>query len=161
MDQELVQATAGRRICLEGALCQDADEHALTERQIFWVDQRAFKDSSTSLKDQLEAVTQLPVKTYRNAEMCMRLLRKKHQWQTKSVSRVFLVSWANAQSLVPFLMQQPSLAPRVVVLCDTCGTRGCGKAEKWMQDYPIVEAVATSWPQALSAIGHCVTRQST
>jgi hypothetical protein len=144
----------GRRISLEGALCQnvDSDEHLLAERQIFWCDQRAFKEASANLKEELEAETQMPVKTYRTAEMCIRLLRKKRHWQTKSVSRFFLVSWANAQSLVPFLSTQPSLAPRVVVLCDTCGSRGCGKAEAWRRDHPIVEAVATSWPQALSAI---------
>jgi hypothetical protein len=148
------EAGSGTRISLEGALCQnlDSDENLLAERQIFWCDQRAFKDTSANLKEELESETKLPVKTYRTAEMCIRLLRKKRHCHSKLVSRVFLVSWANAQSLVPFLSHYDSLAPRVVVLCDTCGSRGCGKAEAWRRDFPIVEAIATSWPQALSAV---------
>jgi hypothetical protein len=166
-----VPGASNRRINLEDALsqtsaiaqpesseavCMSAEEAALadaSESQIFWCDQRAFKETSAAWKEQLESETQMSVKTYRTAEMCIRLLRKKRHWQTKSVARCFLVSWANAQSLVPFLSEQPpSLAAKVVILCDTCGNRGFNKADNWKRQYPLVECVATTWPQAVEAI---------
>lgn len=140
------------KISLEGALCQASDANQKAECQVFWCDQRSFKDTSTALKDQLESELCVPVKTYRTADMCMRLLRKKRHWQSKSVERFFLVSWANAQMLIPFLSEEPSLAAKVVVLCDTCGSRGCSKAEVWAQQYPIVDVVATAWPQAVDTL---------
>jgi len=143
---------ARAKISLEGALGQPHEGARLVECQIFWCDQRAFKDNSTVLKDQLEAETGVFVKTYRTADMCARLLRKKKHWSANTITRLFLISWANAQALVPFLANEPSLAAKVVVLCDTCGSKGCNKADQWALEYPVVERVATTWEEAVAAL---------
>jgi hypothetical protein len=145
----------GTRISLEGALMKPITwgEHSSTgECQIFWCDQRAFKENAAALKEQLETEIGVAVKTYRTADMCRRLLRKKTHWSGNSFSRIFLISWANAQALVPYLAEEAALAHLVVVLCDTCGSKGCSKAELWAKDYPIVNTVATTWPQALEVL---------
>jgi hypothetical protein len=123
-----------------------------TDCQIFWCDQRAFKDDSAVMKDELETEIGFPVKTYRTADMCTRLLKKKRHWSSNSVTRLFLVSWANAQLLVPFLMEEPSVGAKVVILCDTCGSKGFSKANSWAQEFPIVDLVAASWPLAIQAL---------
>jgi len=146
---------ARAKISLEdalGALGQPHEVSRLAECQIFWCDQRAFKEDSSALKDQLEAETGVSVKTYRTADMCVRLLRKKKTCSANSVTRLFLISWANAQALVPFLSSEPSLAAQVVVLCDTCGNKGCIKADQWALEYPVVGQVATTWPQAVDTL---------
>jgi len=145
------------KISLEGALAAPGQPHEVArngECQIFWCDQRAFKEDSSALKDQLEAETGVSVKTYRTADMCVRLLRKKKTCSANSVTRLFLISWANAQALVPFLANEPCLAAQVVVLCDTCGSKGCIKADQWALEYPVVGKVATTWPQAVDALKH-------
>jgi len=122
-----------------------------TKCQVFWCDPRSFKE--TSMKDQLEAKMDTNVKCYRTADMCMRLLRKKQTFQSKAVFRVFLLSWSNAPSLVSFLAEDRSLTAKVIVLCDTCGNKGCGRATTWGQQHPEVE-VAYTWQQALSFASH-------
>lgn len=136
-----------------GALRAAPDAGRKSECQIFWCDQRAFKDNAAALKEQLEAELGVPVKTYRTAEMCTRLLKKKSHWSANSVTRLFLVSWANAQLLVPFLTKEAAdVAATVIVLCDTCGSKGCNKAEEWAKQFAVVDTVATTWPQAVEAL---------
>lgn len=121
--------------------------------QVFWCDARAFKDAA--LKDQLEQDIQIPVKCYRTAEMCMRLLRKKQNVQCKMNYRIFLVSWCDAQSLVSFLNDEQFMS-KVIVLCDTCGSKGCSKACAWAQQYPQVD-VAVTWTQAVQILEQCIS----
>lgn len=147
---------ASSSLSLSSADALEVDPALKSEFQIFWCDQRAFKDTATPLKTELETETGVPVKTYRTADMCMRLLRKKRHWQGKDVARLFLVSWANAQVLVPYLNESQHIAARVVVLCDTCGTRGCNKAEAWAQQFSFVTTVANTWPQAVAALRQSV-----
>lgn len=116
--------------------------------QMFWVDPRAFKE--VELREQLEKETHVAVKCYRTADMCMRLLRKKQHFTNPNVLRILLVSWSNAPALVSFL-EEHSLAAKVIILCDTCGGKGCGRATTWAQEHTGVE-VAYTWSQALSAI---------
>jgi hypothetical protein len=123
---------------------------------LVWCDQRAFKESADALKNQLENETRLPVKCYRTADMCMRLLRKKENFKSaKPVSRVFLVSMTNARALMPFLSERPFLAAKVIILCDTCGTKGCNRTDKWALQYPMVEGVAATWQEAVDALKRC------
>jgi len=117
-----------------------------TKCQVFWCDPRSFKE--TSMKDQLESKMNTNVKCYRTADMCMRLLRKKQHFQSKSNFRLFLVSWSNAPALVSFLEEEQFLVGKVIVLCDTCGGKGCSKASAWAQQHPSVE-VAYKWEQAV------------
>jgi hypothetical protein len=130
----------------------DLSNHAVdsdAQLQIFWCDPRAFKE--THMRDQLEAEMGTTIKCYRTAEMCMRLLRKKHLFQSKLVARLFLVSWSNAPALVSFLSEGHYLGARVIVLCDTCATKGCSRASEWALQYPAV-TIAYTWLEALAAL---------
>merc|ERR1712066_531835 len=94
--------------------------------QLIWCDQRAFKDESAHLRDQLESSTGLPAKSHKTADKCIRLLQKKCRSRVKVNARllsIFLVSWANAPALVQYLAESSHVFARVVVLCDMCGTR--------------------------------------
>mmetsp|Transcript_4291 Transcript_4291/g.8361 ORF Transcript_4291/g.8361 Transcript_4291/m.8361 type:complete len:863 (-) Transcript_4291:98-2686(-) len=156
---QTVDSEVLKTLSLNDAVAPDDEAPLTAEFQIFWCDQRAFKDSAAPLKMELATQSGVPVKTYRTADMCMRLLRKKRHWQGKDVARLFLVSWANAQVLVPYLNESQHIAAKVIVLCDTCGTRGCNKAEAWVQQFPFVIAVASTWPQAVSALREAVLTQ--
>jgi hypothetical protein len=125
-----------------------------TQCQLFWCDPRAFKE--TLLKDQLESEMHVSVKCYRTADMCMRLLRKKQHIQSKNNFRIFLVSWANAPALVAFLDEEQFLASKVIILCDTCGSKGCSRACAWAQQHPLAE-VAYTWDQAVDVMMQCVS----
>jgi hypothetical protein len=125
--------------------------------QVLWCDQRAFKDSAVTIKDEIEAEVKAPVKCYRTAEMCMRLLRKKELFTSTPVSRMFLVSATNARALMPFLDERSSPTDKVIVLCDTCGSKGCSKTDSWSQQYPQIFAVATNWQDAINAVKQCVS----
>lgn len=119
------------------------------EWQMFWCDPRVFKE--VHLKEHLQSEMQLPVKCYRTADMCVRLLKKKQEAQMKPTARLFLVSWSNALTLVPFLSEEPSLLTKVVILCDECASRGYAKSCSWAAQYPFVKVVAT-WSQAVDAL---------
>merc|ERR1712072_394044 len=134
--------------------CAQYMQGAPGQCQVFWCDPRAFKE--TLLKDQLEAEMQVSVKCYRTADMCMRLLRKKQHVQSKTVPRFFLVSWSNAPSLVSFLSEENCLMAKVIILCDTCGGKGCSRASAWAQEYPSVQ-VATTWTEALDMLKLCAS----
>jgi len=122
--------------------------------QVFWIDPRGFKE--TDLKDELEAQMHVPVKCYRTADMCMRLLRKRQGAPSKTNAfRIFLVSWSNAPALVSFLNEENHLHSKVVILCDTCGSKGSGRASAFVEQHPSVE-LAYTWPQAVSIASRLV-----
>jgi len=138
---------------------EDAPVIASAGCQVVWCDQRAFKDEFSSLRAELEKEVGVPVKMHRTADKCMRLLQKKKPWREMSAARppcVFLVSWANAPALVPYLSRAPHERTRVIVLCDLCKSRGRDAAERWTQQYPVVEKVAASWTEAIEEVAKVV-----
>jgi len=122
---------------------------------VVWCDHRAFKDTSSTLKAQLEAEVQLPVKAHKSAENVIRLLRKKQRAQGRPPC-VFVVSWANAGALLPFLNEFQQVSAKVVVLCDARGGRRQDGSEEQYSQYPFVEKVAGSWSEAVHAAGKAV-----
>lgn len=122
---------------------------------LIWCDHRAFKDTSASMKEELQNCTQLTVKTHRTAENCLRLLRKKRNAQGRPPC-VFLVSWANSRELLAFLSEEPQMVAKVVVLCDARGGRRHDAADALIRQYPFVESIATSWPEAVQAVREAV-----
>jgi len=122
---------------------------------VVWCDHRAFKDTSAGLKTQLEAEVQLPVKAHKSAENVIRLLRKKQRAQGRPPC-VFVVSWANAGALLPFLNEFQHVSAKVVVLCDARGGRRQDGSDEMFKQYPFVEKVAGSWNEAVHAAGKAV-----
>jgi len=122
---------------------------------VVWCDHRAFKDTSSGLKAQLEAEVQLPVKAHKSAENVIRLLRKKQRAQGRPPC-VFVVSWANAGALLPFLNEFQQVSAKVVVLCDARGGRRQDGSDEMFSQYPFVEKVAGSWTEAVHAAGKAV-----
>lgn len=119
---------------------------------IIWCDQRAFKEVSDSWKKQLEVATGIQVKTHKTSEKCIRLLRKKQHSQARPPC-VFLVSWANAPTLLPFLADSPNIVSKVILLCDTdmCRGRNRDAADRLASGYPFVAHLAASWADAVEA----------
>lgn len=119
---------------------------------LIWCDQRAFKESSETWKQQLETRAKLPVKAHKTAEKCIRLLRKK-QHSSSRPPCVFLISWANAPTLLPYINDSSHVAARAIVLVDTdmCRGRGREAAEQLKRQYPFVICLAASWPEAVEA----------
>lgn len=122
---------------------------------VVWCDHRAFKETSSGLKAQLEAEVQLPVKAHKSAENVIRLLRKKQRAQGRPPC-VFVVSWANAGALLPFLNEFQQVSAKVVVLCDARGGRRQDGSEEMFNQYPFVEKVASNWTEAVHAAGKAV-----
>lgn len=122
---------------------------------VVWCDHRAFKETSSGLKTQLEAEVQLPVKAHKSAENVIRLLRKKQRAQGRPPC-VFVVSWANAGALLPFLNEFQQVSAKVVVLCDARGGRRQDGSEELFNQYSFVEKVASNWTEAVHAAGKAV-----
>jgi hypothetical protein len=122
---------------------------------VVWCDHRAFKETSSGLKAQLEAEVQLPVKAHKSAENVIRLLRKKQRAQGRPPC-VFVVSWANAGALLPFLNEFQQVSAKVVVLCDARGGRRQDGSDEMFNQYPFVEKVASNWTEAIHAAGKAV-----
>jgi len=122
---------------------------------VVWCDHRAFKETSSGLKAQLEAEVQLPVKAHKTAENVIRLLRKKQRAQGRPPC-VFVVSWANADALLPFLNEFQQVSTKVVVLCDARGGRRQDGSDEMFSQYPFVDKVASSWAEAVHAAGKAV-----
>jgi len=122
---------------------------------LIWCDTRAFKEASAAQRSQLEAETHLPVKAHKSAENCIRLLRKKQNAQGRPPC-VILVSSTNSVALLPFLNAASHLIPKVVVLQDSNGNRKYDGADQILTKYPFVERVASSWSEAVHAIGMAV-----
>jgi len=122
---------------------------------VVWCDHRAFKETSGGLKAQLEAEVQLPVKAHKSAENVIRLLRKKQRAQGRPPC-VFIVSWANAGALLPFLNEFQQVSAKVVVLCDARGGRRQDGSDEMFNQYGFVEKVAGNWSEAVHAAGKAV-----
>lgn len=122
---------------------------------LIWCDHRAFKETSSTLKDQLEHAAGVTVKTHKTAENCIRLFRKKQRAQGRPPC-VILVSWANSLALLQYLAEAQHVTAKVVVLCDA---RSCRKAESIDQlsvDFPFIEKIATTWEAAVEATSSAV-----
>merc|ERR1712054_325175 len=141
------------------AATQRSREHLLLRRQLLamlsGVITGRFKETSSALKTQLEYEVQLPVKAHKSAENVIRLLRKKQRAQGRPPC-VFIVSWANAGALLPFLHEFQHVSAKVVLLCDARGGRRQDGSEEMFHQYPFVEKVASNWAEAVHAAGKAV-----
>jgi len=123
---------------------------------LIWCDHRAFKDSSSQLKQQLEARSGAAVKTHKTADNCIRLFRKKQRAQGRPPC-VILVSWTNAPALLQYLREAGShVNAKVVVLCDSRSCRKGDSADDFSAGYPNLWSVATSWEEALESVCNAV-----
>jgi len=163
-----VSTTAGSSAGEDSGACQrNASEGRLEKpHQVFWCDARAFKQEFQGLREQLETCIGMAAKSHKTAEKCMRLLKKKQRVRAergRSVQKarplVFLVSWANAQELVNFLKDAMHMPPvKVVVLCDTNGPKTRAAAERWSKEFPVVERVAATWPEAVQVVSDLLSK---
>jgi len=135
--------------------CMPSSPEQTAACHVVWCDHRAFKETSCGLKTQLEAEVQLPVKAHKSAENVIRLLRKKQRAQGRPPC-VFIVSWANAGALLPFLNEFQQVNAKVVVLCDARGGRRQDGSEDMFNQYSFVEKVASNWTEAVHAAGKAV-----
>jgi len=117
---------------------------------LIWCDHRAFKDSSGTLKAQLETGSGTIVKTHKTAKNCIRLFRKK-QWAQGRPPCVILVSWANAPALLSYLADADHVAAKVVVLCDARSCRKNESADQLVAQFPFIEKIVTTWDEAVES----------
>lgn len=122
---------------------------------LIWCDHRAFKDTSSELKDELERVCGTTVKTHKTAENCIRLFRKKQRAQGRPPC-VLLVSWANAPALLGYLQEAQHISCKVVVLCDARSCRKNESADQLIVQFPFVEKIATTWEEAVESACNAV-----
>ena len=123
---------------------------------LIWCDHRAFKDSSSQLKQQLEARAGAAVKTHKTADNCIRLFRKKQRAQGRPPC-VILVSWTNAPALLQYLSEDGShVNAKVVVLCDARSCRKGDSVNDFSSNYPDLWSVATSWEEALDSVCNAI-----
>lgn len=122
---------------------------------LIWCDHRAFKESSSKLKQQLEEESGSQVKTHKTAENCIRLFRKKQRAQGRPPC-VILASWANAPALLAYLEEAEHVWAKVVVLCDARSCRRSDSADQIMGQYPNIHKVATTWQEAVDAVADAV-----
>lgn len=123
---------------------------------LIWCDHRAFKDTSSALKEQLEKGSGVTVKTHKTAENCIRLFRKKQRAQGRPPC-VLLVSWANAPALLSYLSEEAQqISVKVVVLCDTRCCRKNENADQLAVQFPFVEKIVTSWEEAVESACNAV-----
>merc|ERR1712093_774440 len=119
---------------------------------LIWCDHRAFKDSSSQLKQQLEACSGASVKTHKTADNCIRLFRKKQRAQGRPPC-VILVSWTNAPALLQYLSEAGShVNAKVIVLCDARSCRKGDSVNDFSAHYPDLWSLATSWEEALDSV---------
>lgn len=122
---------------------------------LIWCDHRAFKDSASTLKEQLESGAGTSVKTHKTAENCIRLFRKKQRAQGRPPC-VILVSWANAPALLSFLAENQHVAAKVVVLCDARSCRRHESADQLAAQFPFIEKIASTWEEAVESVSNVV-----
>lgn len=132
-----------------------AASHNKQPCHFIWCDHRAFKDTASTLKAQLEAGSGAVVKTHKTAENCIRLFRKKQRAQGRPPC-VILVSWANAPALLSYLAECDHILAKVVVLCDARSCRKNESAEQLVAQYPFIEKVVTTWDEAVESACNCV-----
>eukprot|EP00929_Paragymnodinium_shiwhaense_P014360 TRINITY_DN122266_c0_g1_i1.p1 TRINITY_DN122266_c0_g1~~TRINITY_DN122266_c0_g1_i1.p1 ORF type:complete len:974 (-),score=209.81 TRINITY_DN122266_c0_g1_i1:87-2675(-) len=144
---------------------------------IIWCDHRAFKADSEQLKVSLKEACAsrgppamaVSVKGHKTAEKCMRLLRKKRQARERSQAArpacIYLVSYANALPLVPYLAELRKTGRNqdfvaVVVFCDLCGSKGRESAQRLVRDYDgmLLTYVATTWEEAAWSVAEASAR---
>jgi len=119
---------------------------------LIWCDHRAFKDSSSQLKQQLEVRAGAVVKTHKTADNCIRLFRKKQRAQGRPPC-VILVSWTNAPGLLQYLRDAGAhVNAKVVVLCDARSCRKGDSVDDFSASHPNLRSVATSWEEALESV---------
>merc|ERR1712048_821234 len=106
-----------------------------------WCDHRAFKDTASTLKNQLEACSGVAVKTHKTADNCIRLFRKKQRAQGRPPC-VILVSWANAPALLQYLSEATHVTAKVVVLCDARSCRKSDSVDQLFARFPFIENIA-------------------
>jgi len=123
---------------------------------LIWCDHRAFKETSSILKDQLENAAGVTVKTHKTAENCIRLFRKKQRAQGRPPC-VILVSWANSMPLLQYLAEAQHVTAKVVVLCDARSCRKTESVDQLSVDFPFVEKIATTWEAAVEAASNAVS----
>merc|ERR1712228_82324 len=123
--------------------------------RLIWCDHRAFKETSSTLKDQLESKSGSQVKTHKTAENCIRLFRKKQRAQGRPPC-VILASWANAPALLAYLEEAEHVLAKVVVLCDARSCRRSDSADQIMGQYPNIHKVAATWQEAVDAVADAV-----
>lgn len=123
---------------------------------LIWCDHRAFKETSSTLKDQLESAAGVSVKTHKTSENCIRLFRKKQRAQGRPPC-VILVSWANAPGLLQYLADAKHVSAKVVVLCDARSCRKSESVDQLSADFPFIEKVATTWEAAVEAASNAVS----
>jgi hypothetical protein len=115
-------------------------------------DHRAFKDSSSQLKQQLEECSGAAVKTHKTADNCIRLFRKKQRAQGRPPC-VILVSWTKAPALLQYLTEAGAhVNAKVVVLCDARSCRKGDSVNDFSANYPNLWSLATSWEEALASV---------
>lgn len=117
---------------------------------LIWCDHRAFKETSNTLKEQLEVSTGVMVKTHKTAENCIRLFRKKQRAQGRPPC-VILVSWANAPALLQYLAEANHVTAKVVVLCDARSCRKNESADQLAAQFPFIHDIATTWEAAVDS----------
>lgn len=115
-----------------------------------WCDHRAFKDTASTLKNQLERGSGVTVKTHKTAENCIRLFRKKQRAQGRPPC-VILVSWANAPSLLSYLADADHVTAKVIVLCDSRSCRKNESADELAAQFPFISKIATTWDEAVES----------
>jgi hypothetical protein len=122
---------------------------------LIWCDHRAFKETSSTLKDQLESKANAQAKTHKTSENCIRLFRKKQRAQGRPPC-VILASWANAPALLSYLAEAPNVNAKVVVLCDARSCRKNESADQLAAQFPFVDSIATTWDEALESVAAAV-----
>jgi len=115
-----------------------------------WCDHRAFKDTASSLKGQLERESGVTVKTHKTAENCIRLFRKKQRAQGRPPC-VILVSWTNAPALLSYLAEAEHVSAQVIVLCDARSCRTNENADELVAQFPFISKIATTWDEAVES----------
>lgn len=146
--QTMLAATAPSPLCCN----TPSTVESRSSCHLIWCDHRAFKDSSSQLKQQLEACSRATVKTHKTADNCIRLFRKKQRAQGRPPC-VILVSWTNAPALLQYLGEAGShVNAKVVVLCDARSCRKGDSGSDFSASYPNLCSVATSWEEALSSV---------
>jgi hypothetical protein len=123
---------------------------------LIWCDHRAFKDSSSQLKQQLESRSGAAVKTHKTADNCIRLFRKKQRAQGRPPC-IILVSWTNASALLQYLKEAGShVNAKVVVLCDARSCRKGDTVDDFSANYPNLWSVATTWEESLDSVCNAI-----
>lgn len=152
-------ASSYRASSPQGCCSSNSSDAGTTEGKnschLIWCDHRAFKETSSSLKDQLESKASAQAKTHKTAENCIRLFRKKQRAQGRPPC-VILASWANAPALLEYLADASHVNAKVVVLCDARSCRKNESADQLAAQFPKIDSIAHTWEEALECVAGAV-----